>query len=43
MRAQRAKSHLIDTLAKGPWSFVQTYNSLVKDDEKIYVFDIEKN
>ena len=34
---------LIDALGKGPWSFVQTYNSLVKDDEKIYVFDMEKN
>lgn len=29
---------LIDILAKGPWSFVQTYNGLVKSDEKIYEF-----
>jgi hypothetical protein len=37
------RNGLTDALGKGPRSFVQTYNSLVKDDEKIYVFDMESN
>lgn len=37
------RATLIDTIAKGPRSFVQTYNSVAEEDEKIFEFDIEKN
>lgn len=40
---KRGRKGLVDTLTKSPLSFVQTYNSLVSNDEKIYEFDIKKN
>ena len=36
---KRGRKGLVDTLTKGPWSFVQTYNSLVKNNEKIFEFE----
>jgi hypothetical protein len=37
IQAERGKTALVETLAKGPLSYIRLYNSLVPEDERVRV------